>query len=130
MGSLQTLLAGLPRAASSHFERLLDETPRTFAELRAELDDHVVQIQSASGANEFLDAALALAIASSCRALLEHTETGSGHERALAQAAVRYFVLDDDADHDLESVCGLDDDAMVCNAVARELGREDLVIPV
>ena len=44
-------------------------------------------------------------------------------ERLAIQAAVRYFVLEDDAESDLNSVIGLDDDAEVVNAVLRHLGH-------
>ena len=46
------------------------------------------------------------------------------------QVAVRYFVESDDADDDLTSPYGFDDDAEVFNGVARRLGRADLVLAV
>jgi hypothetical protein len=111
------------------FAELLEESAVPQATLRSELEAHVGEIRAAAGKNEFLDVSLALRLAEVCSALLEEGER-QGTEEAwrLVQAATRYFILDDDGEHDLESVCGLDDDAEVCNAVSRHLGRPDLVI--
>jgi len=55
-------------------------------------------------------------------------KTGADNMR-LIQAAVRYFVIQDDGSgHDLESREGLYDDAHVVNAVVRYFGRDDLVV--
>jgi hypothetical protein len=48
----------------------------------------------------------------------------------MVQAAVRYFLIEDDADGDLDSILGLDDDADVMNAVLRHLGYDDWQVPV
>jgi uncharacterized membrane protein YkvA (DUF1232 family) len=83
------------------------------------------------GTNEFIDAAVGLSLASEAGALIDEAERRQDVEtHRLVQAAVLYFVLDDDAEHDLHSVCGLDDDAAVLNAVARQLGRDDLVVEI
>lgn len=122
---------GIPPEASTFFADLLAEAPRSPAELRAELRAHVESIQAAAHDNELLDASLALALANTAEALLAEAEARDSDDvRTLVQAAVRYFILDDDAEPDLSSVCGLDDDAHVCNAVARHLGRDDLLIRI
>jgi hypothetical protein len=41
---------------------------------------------------------------------------------------VRYFVLNEDAEGDMDSLVGFDDDALVFNAVVEELGHADLVV--
>jgi len=108
------------------FTQLCAEPSLDLSELREALRAHLEKITSAVAENEFLDLRLARAIAASVEALLDEAATRDEHARRLVQAAVRYFLLDDDAEHDLESVCGLDDDAAVCNAVASALGREEL----
>ncbi|MBT9585036.1 hypothetical protein IV102_16960 [bacterium] len=55
------------------------------------------------------------------------TEHTPEEHRRLIQAAVQYYVENDDDDHDLESPTGLDDDAEVFVAVAAALDRQDLV---
>jgi len=47
-----------------------------------------------------------------------------------AQAAALYFLESEDAEPDLESAHGFDDDALVFNSVCLHLGREVLTIPV
>lgn len=51
-------------------------------------------------------------------------------QHRLLQVAVRYYVLSEDEEDDLESLVGFDDDAMVLNACARALGLEAAVIPL
>lgn len=112
-------------------EELIGETLRPAGQLRAELRAHGETIRAAAATNEFLDVSLAVRLTEACEALLDEAERADSEPtRHLVQAAVRYFILDEDGEHDLESVCGLDDDAEVCNAVARHLGREDLTIEV
>jgi hypothetical protein len=50
--------------------------------------------------------------------------------RKAIQAAVRYFVIEDDADSDLDSILGLDDDAEVLNAVLKHLGHNDWLVDI
>ena len=42
------------------------------------------------------------------------------------QAAVSYFIDCDDAEHDMDSLSGFDDDIGVFNAVCDHLGHSDL----
>lgn len=72
-------------------------------------------------------------IADALQALLRSVTPKTGDKNLrLIQAAVRYFVIQDNASevgHDLQTERGLDDDARVVNAVLRFLGRDDLMIP-
>lgn len=111
------------------FERLRMQAPRAIDDLRAEVRAHAERIRLAMGANALADPAVAFALASEARALIDEAERRQdGETHRLVQAAVMYFVLDEDAEHDLYAAGGLDDDAAVLNAVARSLGREDLVV--
>ena len=84
---------------------------------------------SARQENELLDASLGEALDGTCRALLDLVDAGAEEPTLrLVQATVRYFVAEDDAEPDRDSMWGLDDDAAVCNAIVRHLGREDLVV--
>ena len=62
-----------------------------------------------------------------CELLRGQKEDTSEEHRRLIQAAVQYYVENDDDDHDLESPTGLDDDAEVFVAIAAALDRHDLV---
>ena len=120
----------VPEGAREVVEALLLEPTVPEAALLVELSAHLETIHAAAGQNEFLDVSLALRLTEVSRALIGESRRRDDGARRLVQAAVRYFIIDDDADPDLESVCGLDDDAEVCNAVARALGRNDLIIEI
>lgn len=99
--------------------------------LRAEVDRHLDETRAAAARREFVDLALAERVATNLRALLDGLDhdTPDGHRRAV-YAAARYFVQMEDGEHDLESEIGFHDDAEVLNAVARLVGRTDLLIPL
>lgn len=123
--------ATVPSEARDLFAELLREPLRTTGSLRLELEAHLQAIALAKAENEFIDVELANRLGTVSRGLLDEADERDDVDiKRLVQAAVRYFILDDDAEPDLDSVCGLDDDAEVCNAVARYLGRDDLVTAV
>lgn len=125
---MTALPPGIPADARDLVTTLLGEDLRPLDALRKELDAHLEVIKAAQASNEYVDVSLALRLTTVSRALLDEAESaGTDDARRLAQAAVRYFILDDDGENDLTSVHGLVDDAEVCNAVARALGRGDLV---
>lgn len=99
--------------------------------LRAEVDRHLDETRAAAARREFVDLALAVRVAAGLHALLDALDHDApdGHRRAVYGAA-RYFVQMEDGEHDLESEIGFHDDAEVLNAVARLVGRVDLVIPL
>lgn len=101
---------------------LLDEALIPIDVLQRDVQAYESSIQDALAA----DQELGLALAARSSALLEAAKCETSHR--LAQVAVRYFVMDDDGDDDLASAFGFDDDVEVFNAVASELGREDLLI--
>ncbi len=94
------------------------------ADLAGAVTHHLAHLEAAMSHNEFLDIDLARKLARQCRRLLDWANGAdlADDQRALARAAVRYFVLDDDGDSDADSILGLEDDEEVLVAVARELG--------
>ena len=125
---MTALPSGIPADARDLVTSLLAEELRPVDALRSELDAHLDAIKAAQASNEYVDVSLALRLTDVSRALLDEAEAKDTDDaRRLAQAAVRYFILDEDGENDLTSVHGLVDDAEVCNAVARALGRGDLV---
>ena len=52
----------------------------------------------------------------------------SARDQRLIVGAARYFVADDDAEPDTQSILGLDDDLAVFNHVATQIGEPDLRI--
>ena len=121
-------IPGIPHESQALFDRLHDAAPASLAELRSELRAYVGRLGSAATANEMLDATLCEAISRCCEGLLDMLEKDADEAtHRLVQAAVRYFVIEEDIEPDRETLWGLDDDAVVCGAVASHLGRDDLL---
>lgn len=120
-------VGGIPPVARAVFERFLAEPLRDGDSLRAEIREHALRIETAAADNPYVDDVLARDIARICEGLLDAVvDTTPEHTRRQIQAAARYFATEEDGDSDL-SIGGLDEDAAVANAVARHLGRADLL---
>jgi DNA-directed RNA polymerase alpha subunit len=102
------------------FESLLARPLEDEAELVRALDAHVAMFRRERAAGAPVDDDEAAALADRCRALLSRARERDDGSRALAQAAVRYFLLRDDAETDL-SAGGLDDDAAMIREVEAKL---------
>ncbi len=122
------LLEQAPEEARSHLEKLVAQPAIGPDELRAELDDYWERLEAHGDEYEFLDLGSAWSVVSQCRRLLLWLEGNHTPERnRLVQAAVRYLVKSNDAESDLASPIGFDDDAEVVEVVAGLLGQEDLL---
>ena len=120
-------IAGMPPVGKAVFTKLFDEALLDQDELRGQIRDHLARIQEAARENPYVDDILAKDIARVCEGLLDAVvDSTPEHTRRQIQAAGRYFVTEEDGDSDL-AIGGLDEDAAVANAVARHLGRADLV---
>jgi hypothetical protein len=121
-------IEGIPPVAREVFERLMVEPLRERDALAREVALYVEVIDNAAVDNPYVDNDLGRDIARVCNGLLEGWSTTlPEHTRRQIQAAVRYFVTEEDGDSDLV-IGGLDEDAAVANAVAAHLGRGDLVV--
>lgn len=98
------------------------------AALQAAIAEHLHAVRQARQRNEFLDLAAAETIAAGLQSLLEAYPGCPPPQRALIVGAVRYFARSDDAEGDLISVLGFDDDKTVFNYVAGAIGRPDLKV--
>jgi len=123
-------LEGIPPSAASTFERLLGAPEREPDALRRSVDRYLEAIVEAAQTRTHLDTNLARAIAKACHGLIDELPGSSAVNRRRIVAAVEYFLLPRDGEDDLAYVDGLDDDAMVVTAVAKELGRAELSVPV
>ncbi|MBW2528935.1 MAG: hypothetical protein JRI23_32465 [Deltaproteobacteria bacterium] len=125
-------LEGIPAAALPIWRRLCAEEPVPVHELFSEVQRYEQTLdQRADWDESKVDATLARDLVQASNRLLG-TLTSSSPEttRRLVQAAVRYFLIDEDADADLDSILGLDDDAEVLNAVLRHLGHADWQVAI
>jgi hypothetical protein len=125
-------LVGIPDAARPLWTKLIADELRPVHELFAEVRDYQQALANRSSwTDEDVDPALANGLAeASLRLLGTLNEKTPETTRRLIQAAVRYFVIEEDADSDLDSILGLDDDAEVLNAVIRHLGHEHWLVEV
>jgi hypothetical protein len=112
-------------------EDLLRRPASSREHLVADLDAHTRRIDDAARRRPELDVNLAEAILQACRTLL-----GDGwadlprDQQRLVQLVCDYYTDPDDADGDLESVFGFDDDAEVLNTVLEALRRSDLQVRI
>ena len=125
------LLSAVPADARALVADLLAEPSIGHDDLLDAVADYLDEISLAAARDGFVDAKLGETVAEVCLELLADLGSGtSDKDNRLVQVAVRYFVVEDDADGDLTSVVGFDDDARVLNAILRLLGREELLIEV
>ncbi len=115
LGALDTSVAKIVRG-------YLDE-PLTSPEWLAEQSKlYLKQLESLADEGELLDLELASDLNSRCTRLLNSVDESTPEEhRRLIQAATRYFCSTDDANCDIDSLIGLDDDLAVIEAVALAL---------
>ena len=123
--SISRVVASFPETIAALFDRLMREPRRSREEMRRRVAGYLVDIESLAREVDFVDMELVERIANRCHRLIDTLdETSSEDHRRLVQAAVLYFVLDDDAESDTGSLIGFDDDRLVVDAVASELGAE------
>lgn len=97
-------------------------------QLRPRLDEHLAKVQNVD--YEFAQVELAESIATNLAAAIDGAESLDDGARATLGAAVAYFVSSKDAESDLRSPIGLEDDAFVVNEAFALIGRSDLDIDV
>jgi uncharacterized membrane protein YkvA (DUF1232 family) len=96
--------------------------------LRRRVREHYDALLEAQRTSELIAIDLAELLSMRLEQLLAASGTFTGPHRAAVVGAARYFVSNDDAVPDDQALTGLDDDVAVFNAVAREIGRSDLLI--
>lgn len=93
------------------------------AELRERVHAYLGGLEGAAREHEFMDVATGRELGERCLRLLDRVASSqSEDERRAVQAAVLYYVLDEDAESDTGSPIGFDDDREVVAAAERYLG--------
>lgn len=114
----------IPPEAVALFKTYLQDEPRRPEDVSRDLDSYLQFVAKvAERTNVGLDTARQ--IAGVLKTLLTSAPEG---KYKYAQAAARYFIEDLDADGDLISDSGFDDDLLVVNSVAHHFGRPELAI--
>lgn len=123
-----SLLHAIPAAVREAFATIYPDVPESPEALRAKLDQHLAETDAAATRNEFVDLHLSRVIAGRLRDALTTWDTLDPDARRILHAAIAYYALREDAEDDIGSVLGFEDDAQVANACLRALGRPDLEI--
>jgi hypothetical protein len=97
---------------------------------RGRLQTHLDVMEERSFEFEHVALELAHTIAAHLSTMVDESGSLSAEQRATLRAAIEYFVISADAEHDLASPIGLEDDAIVANAAFEMLGRPDLVVQI
>jgi hypothetical protein len=118
---------GLPAAAVDEFQRACIDPVIDLAQLHRAIDAHVAAYLRRAEHDQRLSPREVEAVARAARSLLQYAEAADSVSALLCAAAVRYFVMRDDAEMDFE-VGGLDDDIGVINAIASHLDLPDCAV--
>lgn len=129
--AINAVIERIPEDSTEAFRRLLETPMLDAGDLWMMVRGHLVALREAEAAEELMDGKLGKELAVASEALLnrfpdEESEDG----KLLIQAAVRYYVLNEDAEGDMDSLVGFDDDALVFNAVVEHLGHGDLAVDI
>ena len=125
-------LPTLPENTRSMVARLLLEVPVTAEKLASSVRSYRAKIEDVGQANGRANVELGVAIADALEVILKRVDARTPPEEyCVIQAAVRYFVIENDGSgHDLATEDGLFADARVVNAMLRWFGRDDLYLKV
>lgn len=123
----EQVLDDMPIEYRDRFAELLGRTSVPARKLVGDLDEYMAAVRRLAALTH-LDLAPVQRLCEVLRAHLAAHEALDPDRRGLVQAAVEYFVTEDD-DDEVTGVLAFDDDVQVVNAVSRALARPDLVIP-
>lgn len=128
--SIDRVMAGFPDTMSVIFRRMMRAPRRSPLEMRRRVSRHIVEIETRAREADYIDVELAQSLANECHRLIDTLgpNASEDHHR-LVQAAVLYFVTDEDAEGDTSSLIGFDDDRLVVRRVLGELERAGIAIP-
>jgi len=120
--SIERVMAALPPRVARVMDGLLREPGSAPVELHRAVSDYRNGLEVKARGGDFLDIMLATELAHLLHRLIDTLQPPVAAERhRLVQAAVRYFVMEQDAESDRDSLIGFEDDRLVAIAVAAEL---------
>lgn len=112
-----------PPEAIALYRQYLKDDPLSAEKLTFQLDEYVEFVERVAKVNPIVDSALAFRISEVLRELVGVCPPD---KLKFVQSAIRYFIEDEDAEGDLVSPGGFDDDILVVNSVARHIGHPEL----
>lgn len=108
-------------------KRMRPTTDADLAALRSVLADHVAAVEARAEERSHVEVALARDLASAFTTVIDDGGLDDD-QRSIVRAAIDYFVQPYDAEADLSSPIGLEDDAFIANTAFERVGRSDLVV--
>ena len=123
--SIDRVMRALPARVGAIVERQFRERRSSPIELHRTVSDYRNGLEGAARDGRYIDVILATEVANLLHRLIDTLQgpVAPEHHR-LVQAAVRYFVTEEDAESDRDSLIGFEDDRLVAAAVAEELGLD------
>lgn len=114
----------LPPELATAYRECTSAPARSMSELDEAVARYLDELAKRPAQAEFLDLSTARRVGAACLALVRRLQSnpGAAHHAAV-QAAVDYFLLDEDAEPD-GSIIGFDDDLQVVRVTAEVLGWE------
>jgi hypothetical protein len=120
---IERVLNSAPPEIRRLLSQYVNEPLMERGELAALLYSYLEAVERAADRMTTVDVKLARRIWAQCKALLDGWDAyESDDERRLVQAAIRYFGEEEDAESDLASPTGFEDDANVVELVVGEVG--------
>ena len=121
--SIDRVMKALPPRVGLIVERLARERLSSPIELHRMVSDYRNGLEAAARSGRYLDVILATEVANLLHRLIDTIAVPVPPEQhRLVQAAVRYFVTEEDAESDQDSLIGFEDDRLVAASVAAEVG--------
>lgn len=123
--SIDRVMQALPARVGAVVERQFREDRSSPIELHRTVSEYRTGLEGAARDGRYIDVILATEVANLLHRLIDTLQgpVTPEHHR-LVQAAVRYFVTEEDAESDRDSLIGFEDDRLVAAAVAEELGLD------
>lgn len=121
--SIERVMQALPKRVGLVVERLFRERRSSPVELHRTVSEYRNDLEGAAREGRYLDVILATEVANLLHRLIDTLQVPvSAEHHRLVQAAVRYFVTEEDAESDRDSLIGFEDDRLVAAVVAAEIG--------
>lgn len=126
MNKFLTLLPeSMQTVVKKHAGLLGNYTPES---LKNELREYFEKISQEAGGNPDISLQTIQKMVATFKALIELFPDFDAEEKAIAYAAIKYFVDSEDAQLDFEDPFGFDDDLAVLNAALLALDHEEMVV--
>jgi hypothetical protein len=123
--SIDRVMQALPARVGAVVERQFRGGRSSPIELHRTVSDYRSGLEGAARDGRYIDVILATEVANLLHRLIDTLQGAVTPEHhRLVQAAVRYFVTEEDAESDRDSLIGFEDDRLVAATVAEELGLD------